>query len=80
MTLQITLKEAAFEQPAAVCLPFRSARTFAETAASMRRAFDELRAAEEAIERHLADIRAHIDATRPEANSLPRSLPRPRAA
>lgn len=88
MSLQTTLKEAAFEQKPAVCLPFRSTRTFAETAASMRRAFEDLRAAEEALERHLTDIRAHIDATRPEARSPARpearsegrSLTRPRAA
>jgi len=35
---------------------------FTETAASIRRAFDELRAAEDALERQLSDIRAQIDA------------------
>jgi hypothetical protein len=58
----MTFEVARIERPTAVCLPFPQQRTFAETAASMRRAFDELRAAEEALERQLADIRAHIDA------------------
>jgi hypothetical protein len=58
----MTLEEADFDQPSAICIPFRSQRSFAETAASMQRAFDELRAAEDALERQLAEIRAHIDA------------------
>ncbi|MDP2355794.1 MAG: hypothetical protein Q8M31_06995 [Beijerinckiaceae bacterium] len=71
----MTFEEAGFDQPVAACLPFRSQRSFAETAASMRRAFDELRAAEDALERQLADIRAHIDAC-----GLPHATPEPRAA
>ncbi len=58
----MTLEEAGFDQQTAVCVPFRPQRSFAETAASMRRAFDELRAAEDALERQLVDIRAQIDA------------------
>ena len=71
----MTLEEAGFDKPSAVCLQFRPQRSFAETAASMRRAFDELRAAEDALERQLADIRAHIDAC-----GLPQAAPAPRAA
>jgi hypothetical protein len=71
----MTLEEAGFDQPSGVCLPFRTQRSFAETAASMRRAFEELRAAEDALERQLADIRAHIDAC-----GLPHAAPEPRAA
>ncbi len=71
----MTLEEAGFDQPVATCLPFRSQRSFAETAASMRRAFDELRAAEDALERQLADIRAHMDAC-----GLPHVAPQSRAA
>lgn len=71
----MTLEEAGLNQPSAVCLPFRPQRTFAETAASMRRAFEDLRAAEDAIERQLADIRAHIDAC-----GLPHAAPGTRAA
>lgn len=70
----MTFEEASFDPPAA-CLPFRSQRTFAETAASMRRAFDELRAAEDALERQLADIRAHMD-----ASGLSHATPKSRAA
>lgn len=71
----MTFEEAGFDQPAAKCLPFRSQRSFAETAASMRQAFDELRAAEDALERQLADIRAHMDAC-----GLPQVTPQSRAA
>ncbi len=71
----MTLEEACFDKPLAACLPFRTQRTFAETAASMRRAFDELRAAEDALERQLVDIRAHIDAC-----GLPHAVAEPRAA
>lgn len=71
----MVLKEAGLDQPFAVCLPFRRQRTFAETADSMRRAFEDLRAAEDAIERQLADIRAQIDACR-----LPQTAPGTRAA
>ncbi len=70
MICQTACEDFGFEQPAAV-LQFRPQRTFAETAASMRRAFDELRAAEDALERQLAEIRAHMDAC---------GLPHPRAA
>ncbi|MBX9760067.1 MAG: hypothetical protein K2Y29_14915 [Beijerinckiaceae bacterium] len=66
----MTCENSVHEQPAGV-LQFRPQRTFAETAASMRRAFDELRAAEDALERQLAEIRAHMDAC---------GLPHPRAA
>lgn len=58
----MTFEEADFDLPAAVCTPLRPQRGFAETAASMRRAFEDLRAAEDALERQLAEIRAHIDA------------------
>lgn len=47
---------------ASVRLAFTPPPAFAETAASIRRAFDELRAAEDALERQLTDIRAQIDA------------------
>jgi len=49
MICQTARDDSGLEQPAAV-LQFRPQRTFAETAASMRRAFDELRAAEDALE------------------------------
>jgi hypothetical protein len=71
----MTFEEAGFDKPVAACLPFRTQRSFAETAASIRRAFDELRAAEDALERQLADIRAHIDAC-----GLPHVVAEPRAA
>jgi hypothetical protein len=47
---------------ASVRLAFTPPPAFTETAASIRRAFDELRAAEDALERQLTDIRAQIDA------------------
>lgn len=43
-------------------LTFTPPAAFTETAASIRRAFDELRAAEDELERQLSDIRAQIDA------------------
>lgn len=42
-------------------LTYTPPAAFAETAASMRRAFDELRAAEHELERQLSDLRAQID-------------------
>jgi len=56
----MTLEEADFDQPTGVCLKLQQQRSFEETAASMRRAFEDLRAAEDAIERQLAEIRVHI--------------------
>jgi len=48
---------------AAIVRPnFAQRRSFAETAASMRRAFDELRAAEDALEQQIADIHAQMQA------------------